>query len=112
MKIYFEDNGERLAIDMFDIVGPYHIVDAAYGPTACEKDLNWYNRLCPQDTIYTNYLGAMSSKYSWDKENNKCECYIRNSNGVWTNIQDLTSRELQFGHNIPKMYLAGVFKKD
>lgn len=112
MRIYFEDNKERLGIAMFDIIGPYHIVDAAYGPTACEQDLDWYNRVCPQDNVYTNYLGAMSFDYSWDKEHDKCECYIRNTDGSWVNIQDLTARELRFGYDIPKMYMAGEFKKD
>lgn len=108
MRVYFEDS-KLLPVSLADI-GMYHIVDATYGPTACEKDLVWYSRHCPQDAIYTNYLEAMSSDYSWDKENDRCECYIRNSDGYWINIQKMTDRELRFGHNIPKLYMAGEFK--
>jgi hypothetical protein len=108
VRVYFEDS-KLLPISVADI-GKYHVVDATYGPTACEKDLAWYSRHCPQDIIYTNYLGAMSFDYSWDKENDRCECYIRNSDGYWINIQNMTNRELRFAHNIPKMYIAGEFK--
>lgn len=108
MRIYFED-GKLLPISLADI-GKCHILDAAYGPSACKKDLDLYCRVCPQDSVYTNYLGAMSFDYSWDKENDRCECYIRNSNGYWTNIQNMTNRELRFAHNVPKMYMAGEFK--
>ena len=108
MRIYFED-GKLLPISLAD-VGKYLVVDATYGPTACEKDLAWYSRRYPRDAIYTNYLGAMSFDYSWDKENDRCECYIRNSDGYWINIQNMTSRELCFSHNIPKLYMAGEFK--
>lgn len=108
MRIYFED-GKLLSIS-FENMGKYHTLDAAYGPTACETDLNWYNRHYPQEIVYTNYLGAMSSDYSWDKENNRCTCYIRDSDGYWINIQKMTDRKLCFEHNIPKLYMAGEFK--
>lgn len=109
MRIYFEDS-KLLPISLADI-GKYHIVDAAYGPTACEKDLDWYSRVCPQNNIYTNYLGAMSYPYSWDRENKRYECYIRNSDGHWTNIQNMTDEKLLLGYDIPNLYMEGEFKK-
>lgn len=106
MRVYFEDGKLETP---FDIIEPYHIVDAAYGPTACQEDLKWYLDHDPSCAIYTNYLGALSFDFSWDRENNKCDAYIRTPLGWWTNIQELTSHELRFAHNIPKMYMAGEF---
>lgn len=108
MKVYFED--DSLGIP-YDIEETYCIVDAANGPTACFRDLNWYRENKPDAVIYTNFVNALSFDYSWDMINNECAAYIRNSDGVWTNIQDLTARELRFAHNVPKMYIAGEFRK-
>lgn len=108
MRVYFEDG---YLTTPFDIESPYHRVDAAYGPTACFRDLYWYREHEPEATIYTNFVNALSFDFSWDMVKNECAAYIRNSNGEWTNIQDMTARELRFGHNIPKLYIAGEFKE-
>ena len=108
MKVYFEDHSLSIPYDIEEL---YCTVDAANGPTACFQDLNWYRENKPYAVIYTNFVNALSFDYSWDMINNKCTAYIRNSDGVWTNIQDLTERELRFAHNIPKMYIAGEFKE-
>ena len=108
MRIYFEDG---YLTTLFDIEGPYHTVDAAYGPSACFRDLYWYREHESEAQIYTNFLNALSFEFSWDMAKNECAAYIRNSEGVWTNIQDMTARELRFAHNIPKLYIAGEFKE-
>ena len=108
MRVYFED-GTLWGLP--DIDGPYHRVDAAYGPSACFRDLYWYREHEPETQIYTNFVNALSFDFSWDMVKNECAAYIRNSNGEWTNIQDMTARELRFAHNIPKLYIAGEFKK-
>lgn len=108
MRVYFEDG---FLTTPFDIKESHYRVDAAYGPSACFRDLYWYREHEPEATIYTNFVNALSFDYSWDMINNKCAAYIRNSDGVWTNIQDLTERELRFAHNVPKMYIAGEFKE-
>ena len=107
MRVYFEDGFLTTPID---IGSPYHRVDAAYGPSACFRDFYWYREHEPEATIYTNFINGLSFDFSWDTVNNKCTAYIRNSQGAWTNIQELTDKELRFTHNIPKMYLAGEFK--
>ena len=106
MRVYFEDD---ILKDSCNIKRPYHIVDAAYGPSSCFRILYWCKKREPEVPIYTNFVNALSFDFSWDEKENKCAAYIRNDKGVWTNIQDLTDRELRFAHNIPKMYLAGSF---
>lgn len=106
MRVLFEDGVLRLILkDDLDL----YVIDARYGPTACTSGLNRVMQINPNAKIYTNYLGALSFDYSWDKENNKCEAYLYDDEDGWINIQNLTSRELRFAHNIPKMYMAGVF---
>ena len=56
------------------------------------------------------FHGKMESE-SITNQRDLLTAYIRNSNGEWTNIQDMTARELRFAHNIPKLYIAGEFKK-
>lgn len=106
MRIYFEDNRLTVPSGMEEAYGR---IDAEYGPTECLRQLRWYKEHAPDASIYTNFLNALSFDFSWDEKENKCTAYIRNNEGVWTNIQDLVDRELRFAHNIPKMYLAGVF---
>ena len=108
MRVYFEDG---YLTTPFDIEGGYHRVDAAYGPSACFRDLYWYREHEPEATIYTNFVNALSFDFSWDMVKNECAAYIRDSNGEWTNIQDMTAREFRFAHNIPKLYIAGEFKE-
>ena len=81
-----------------------HII-AAYGPSACFRDLYWYREHEPEAQIYTNFVNALSFEFSWDMVKNECAAYIRNSEGIWMNIQDMTARELRFAHNIPKLRL-------
>lgn len=112
MRILFEDGVLRPILKLRSILKDdldLYVIDARYGPTACTSGLNRVMQINPNAKIYTNYLGALSFDYSWDKENNKCEAYLYDDEDGWINIQNLTSKELRFAHNIPKMYMAGVF---
>lgn len=108
MRVYFEDG---YLTTPFNIEEPYHRVDAAYGPSACFRDFYWYREHKPEATIYINFINGLSFEFSWDMVKNECAAYIRNSNGEWTNIQNMTACELRFAHNIPKLYIAGEFKE-
>ena len=107
MRVYFEDD-ILIELEGFNR-DEYYKIDATLGPSQCLKELYWHKKYSYNPIIYTNFLNALSFDFSWDTTNNKCAAYIRNSQGVWTNIQELTDRELRFAHNIPKMYLAGEF---
>lgn len=108
MRVYFEDD---VLTELWDFdKDSYYKIDATLGPGACYKELNWHKRCDPETIIYTNFLNALSFDFSWDMVKNECTAYIHNSNGEWTNIQELTNKELRFAHNIPKMYLAGEFQ--
>lgn len=104
MRVYFEDGklGKPVSVGVY-------VVDAANGPTWCMKTLKDIQKYNPNATVYTNYLGALSFDFSWDRDENESCAFIRNRDGHWRNVQNLTSRELRFAHNIPKMYMAGAF---
>ena len=106
MKILFEDGALLVADADYN-----YKINTKSGPSFCVARLKFLLRVAPQFTVYTNYLGALCFDYSWDRENNKCNAYIRSPEDhmTWVNIQDLTNRELRFAHNIPKMYMAGEF---
>lgn len=113
MIIYFEDG------PLCNVLSPqceYEGIAAGLGPTRCEEKLD-YLRIIEHEfnkeiTVYTNYLGALDSRYSWDSNNKKHTINLRTKDKNWANIQNFTERELRFGHNIPHMYLNGVFKNE
>ena len=109
MRVYFEDD-VLTELDDFD-KDSYYKIDATLGPSYCFKELYWHRKYAPEAVIYTNFLNALSFDFSWDMVKNECAAYIRNSNGEWTNIQDMTARELRFAYNVPKLYVAGEFKE-
>ena len=47
MRVYFEDG---YLTTPFDIEGPYYTVDAAYGPSACFRDLLFLNCILPESS--------------------------------------------------------------
>lgn len=108
MKIYFEDgllvNSKRLTIK------PDFMIDATIGVSECTNILDniYFNK--KDSIIYTNSIIAFSNRYAWNSKLGKPEIYIRdNLNGSFTNICELTNRELRQGHNLAKMYIAGEF---
>jgi hypothetical protein len=108
MVVFFEDGSVNnpLFIDGKEIL----TVDAGMGFSNCRKRLRYIKDNYPFDTeVYTNSLDAFSNFWSWDEEKKMPMIYIRNENGKWTLIWDMTDRELRLAHNLAKMYVNGVF---
>ena len=110
MKIYFEDGELRpfwseihYKIDV--------VIDAKFGYSFCEDMLLRFKHNNYDAVIYTNMITALSNEYAWNKELEVPEIYIRNKDGIFTRIDELTGRELKEGHNIMKMYIAGEFEE-
>ena len=108
MKIYFED-GKLVDLQRLPVV-PDYVIDATDGVSENINLLdNCYsqNRNC---VVYTNSIFAFSNRYAWNAKLTTPEIYIRdNENGLFTNITNLTNRELREGHKLAKMYLKGEF---
>lgn len=108
MKIYFEDG----------ILRSHHLQEkevnwriyADYGYSHCIKQLDMLLETVPDSIVYTNFLPALSGKYAWNKEEGQHDIYLRNADGEFVRIQNLTNRELREGHDIMKMYMNGEFK--
>lgn len=108
MKIYFEDG--LLVTSRYLPITDYYRLDAADGPTHNKTMLDGIKECCPDRTVYTNSLIALSNEYAWNKELGVPEIYIRAGEHMnFHRIDELTERELRFAHNICKMYLAGSF---
>lgn len=111
MIIYFEDG-----ILCNDLPPEYERISAVLGPTRCEEELTHLRtieyELNKEITVYTNYLGALATCYSWDANRSKHTINLRTRDKDWADIQDFTEKELRFGHNIPHMYLNRVFKDE
>ena len=110
MKVYFEDDmllpKERLTFE-FD-----HRVDARFGYSDNERQLDAILQMHPNDVIYTNSLIALDNLYAWNEKLKVPEIYIRaGEHMVFTRIDELTNRQLRQGHNIMKMYMANEFRK-
>lgn len=109
MKIYFED-GELINNNQLSIIPDYRI-DAKYGYTNCDEQLEDIMTFKPDAVIYTNHIGAFSNIYAWNEKLKVPEIYIRaGEHMVFTRIDELTDRELRFAHNLSKMYIAGSFE--
>lgn len=109
MKIYFEDGLLARKISQ----PHYHIVDAGEGYRTNRHDLRLLQKAEEkQDThivVYTNAPIAFSNIYAWDEEAQVPQIYIRNKNGVFTRIDEMTDRELKQGHNLWRLYEANEF---
>ena len=108
MKIYFED-GELRKSPINHFIDIDHIVEAKYGYYHNEKFLDAIKAQYPNDTVYTNQITALDNRYAWNAELKVPEVYIRNKDGVFTRIDELTNRELREAHNLMKMYIANEF---
>lgn len=108
MIVYFED-GELLhaqSLPTRDIID----VDARFGYSNCRRRLRRIKDNYPFDTaVYTNSLDAFSNLWCWSEEKKTPMIYIRNENGDWTLIQELTTRELRMAHNLEKLFVNGAF---
>lgn len=101
------DEVERSNIEMV------FYVDAGEGPTRCYEILENAKEFSNQYNVavLTNFLGAMEGKYSWC-DDIKCHSVLLPYRRNWSMINHFTERELRQGHNIPHMYVTGVFDYD
>ena len=111
MKIYFED-GKLLDVQNLQIVSDY-IIDAADGVSANINLLSHLYENHRECVVYTNSIFAFNNLYAWNEELKLPEIYVRDSEqGLFTNISNLTNRQLRPGHNLAKMYISGEFSKN
>ena len=107
MKVYFEDGVlQSLQLQENDVNWRIY---ADYGYSLCIKQLETLLKAVPDSIVYTNFLPALSGKYAWNEEKKMHEIYLRNADGEFIRIQNLTTRELKDGHDIMKMYMNGEF---
>lgn len=108
MRIYFED-GDLLQISQVPFE-PYMKIDACHGISKNLDNLDNLIEFNPDAIVYTNQIAAMQSKYCWNNKLKLPELYIRaGEHMIFTRIDELTTRELQEGHNLAKMYITGEF---
>lgn len=113
MIVYFEDSSIGDKPDPIDrgFMIPMIRIDAGNGFTYCRKMLRWICNHLPFDTpVYTNSLDAFSNTWCWDDEKRIPMIYVRNKNGEWTLISELTDKYLRRAHNLEKLYINGYFQ--
>lgn len=113
MKIYFEDCSRVHFIPLFkECRRTTFIVDAKDGVSNNIERLETLLQNNRDLTIHTNSLLAFSNRYAWNKNLGVPEIYIRvGKTREFVRIDKLTNRQLKWGHNLAKMYLAGEFKE-
>ena len=107
MKIYFEDgslNRPDKAPKHYD-----YAIDAGNGYSMNDYHLELIQKLNSKAIIYTNSIVAFSNIYAWDEEAEAPQIYIRNKEGIFTRIDEMTNRELKQGHNLWRLYEANEF---
>lgn len=106
MKIYFEDD----QLCLINSPAGAKIVDAQYGYYDNHRRLDLFNQVSDENTIiYTNSLVALDNRYCWNDKKKCCDLYLRNIAGEWKPCQELTEREIRYGHNLEKLYVNGIF---
>lgn len=110
MIVYFE-NGSITNEALYSSSGEEMIkVDAGMGYNHCRRRLRQIDEKYPFDTeVYTNSLDAFSNCWCWDEDKKIPMIYVRNENGDWMLIDELTTRELRRAHNLEKFYVNGEF---
>ena len=111
MKIYFEDG--RLKKDVLNGAIPHRIdlmLDATNGYSYCTNYLLKMSKDNYNAVVYTNEITALSNEYAWNEELEIPEVYIRNKDGEFICIDDLTERKLREGHDIMRLYIGGEFR--
>lgn len=108
MKVYFEDG--KLVNTKLLPEKPDFVIDAADGVNACINMLDNLGENRKDCAVYTNSIFAFSNRYAWNEKLQLPEIYIRDKNGVFTNITQFTNRALRGGHNLAKLYVGGEFQ--
>ena len=109
MKIYFEDS-MLVFPNLYNI--NYVEVDAKYGPSFCIELLDKCRFDETVDAIYTNFVDALATTYSWNSETKHIDIFLRHpQTREWISIDKFTDKELRPAQHIPHMYRAGVFSK-
>ena len=113
MRVYFVDGCVSKKDGIPNIPQhSYYIVDAVQGYSACVSKINFLNSSIPNCSILTNFVEALDSDVCYNKETCTFDTYlISSSDGKWHNIQEFTSRELRYGHNIASLYKNGEFRR-
>ena len=100
MIIYFEDGPLVRKISR----PHYHIVDAGEGYRTNRHDLKLLQiaeeKQDAHIVVYTNAPIAFSNIYAWDAEAKAPQIYIRNKEGIFTRIDEMTEKELRQSHNL------------
>lgn len=128
MKIYFIDG--KINEDMINSINPQcMVIDASNGVSHCRRCLDFAMTHPHTTMVLTNSLLALDNKYVWNDKINVPELfvqvsfsyYVKNNytsytsdcifNG-WERIDRLTDRQLNEGHNLMKLYLAGEFDEE
>ena len=109
MRVYFV-NGDLNKLDAFpNVPEGYYVVDASKGYSYCVHTLTTYSTW-DNCTVLTNFVGALKSDVCFDKASQKFNLFLASPyDNKWHNVQELTSRELRYAHNVEKMYRAGEF---
>jgi hypothetical protein len=109
MIIYFEDGLLARKISQ----PHYHIVDAGEGYRTNRHDLRLLQKAEEKQdahiVVYTNAPEAFSNFYAWDEEAQVPQIYIRNKEGIFTRIDEMTERELRPGHHLWNLYIGNEF---
>lgn len=111
MIVYFEDGPLTRGYSDKIVNTECFTIDAGLGYSNCHRFLTYVKKYYPFNRkIYTNFLGALSNSWCWDEEKKMPMIYIRNGNGDWTHIVNMTDKELHKVHNLEKLYINGAFR--
>ena len=113
MKIFFE-NGKLTYTKFLELPVKNKkyvaIVDAKEGFAENKKHIEYYLKEKKEGGgIYTNSLVALSNIYCWNEEDQTPDLYLRDAKGEWKRCQELTEKEIRYGHNLEHLYCNGVF---
>lgn len=112
MIVYFEDGpvvDKNIPVDGVDNT-EFICIDAGTGYSNCRRMLRYVKEKLPFNTkVYTNSLDAFSNFWCWDEEKKIPMIYVKNENGKWTLISELTTKDLRISLNLEKLYVSGVF---
>lgn len=109
MKVYFEDG--VLTGTTHLKLGCRYAINASVGYSNNEQVFDRILKDEPDVSVYTNSLVPLlySDIYCWNKDLGVFELYIR-KNDEFIRVDELTNRQLRFGHNLLRLWRAGEFE--